>query len=98
MGNADNMPLPSNAVVSNVPMSPVPIYVGGAYIESMVPMSMLAATQGFNITVVTYEGEMHFGLLCDPELVDNVWEIADAIPKALVALEEEIARDPRFRG
>ncbi len=39
---------------------------------------------------------MLFGVIADPDLVDNVWEIADAIPKALVELEEAAAADPRF--
>lgn len=83
----DNMPLPANVVVSNVPMSPIPLFIGGARIESVVPMSLLPPTQGLNITVVSYCGELHFGLIADPEMVDGLWEIADAIPKALVDLE-----------
>jgi diacylglycerol O-acyltransferase len=93
---AEDMPLPANAVVSNVPMSPVPIYMCGAKIESIVPMSMLAPTQGLNITAVSYCGEMHFGVIADPDLVDSVWEIADAIPKALIELEERASRTPEF--
>jgi diacylglycerol O-acyltransferase len=95
-GAAEQIPLPANAVVSNVPMAPVPFYIAGAKLESMVPMSLLAPTQGFNITVLTYCGEMHFGVIADPELVDNIWEIADAIPKALGLLEEAAAADSRF--
>ena len=91
-----SMPLPANAVVSNVPMTPCPLYIAGAKIEGLVPMSLLAPTQGVNITVISYNGEMHFGVLSAPNLVDNVWELADAIPKALVELEEAVERNPRF--
>lgn len=97
-GAAEQIPLPANAVVSNVPVAPVPFYIAGAKLEGMVPMSLLAPTQGFNITVLTYCGEMHFGVIADPELVDNIWEIADAIPKALGLLEEAAAADSRFSG
>jgi len=93
---AESTPLPSNAVVSNVPMSPYPLYVAGAKVEGMVPMSLLAPTQGLNITVISYNGEMHFGTIADPDLIDNVWKIADAIPKALGELEASAAADPRF--
>jgi diacylglycerol O-acyltransferase len=93
---AESMPLPANAVVSNVPMSPVPIYMAGGRVEGVVPMSMLAPTQGLNITVVSYCGELHFGVIADPELVDGIWEIADAIPKALGELENAAATDPRY--
>jgi WS/DGAT/MGAT family acyltransferase len=94
--SADRMPLPANAVVSNVPMSPVPIYIGGARIETTIPMSLLAPTQGFNITVLSYCGELHFGLLADPAMVENIWEIADGVPKALGSLERAVACDARF--
>ena len=93
---AESLPLPGNAVVSNVPMSPVPLYIAGAKIEGMVPMSLLAPTQGFNITVISYAGEMHFGVIADPDLVDSVWELADALPKALLDLEEQASRDSRW--
>lgn len=95
---AESSPLPSNAVVSNVQLSPHPLYVAGAKMEGMVPMSLLAPTQGLNITVLTYNGEMHFGAIADPDLVDNVWTIADAIPKALGELEAAAEADPRFAG
>jgi hypothetical protein len=57
-------------------------------------MSLLAPAQGFNISVLSYCGELHFGVIADPDLVDNVWELADAIPKALLRLEEAVSADP----
>ncbi len=42
---------------------------------------------------MSYAGEMLFGVIADPDLVDNVWEIA---LEALVELEEAAAADPRF--
>lgn len=93
---SDQAPLPCNAVVSNVRMSPIPIYVAGAKIESMVPISILAPTQGMNITLISYLGELHFGVVADPERVESVWEVADGIPKALGELEEAAEKDPRF--
>jgi WS/DGAT/MGAT family acyltransferase len=96
--SAESMPLPANAVVSNVPMSPIPIYIAGAKIDGMVPMSMLAPTHGINITVLSYCGEMHFGLLADPDMVEGVSEIADAIPKALLELEAALSGSVRTRS
>ena len=90
--------LPANAVVSNVPMSPIPIYIAGAKIDGMVPMSMLEPTHGINITVLSYCGEMHFGLLADPDMIEGVSEIADAIPKALLELEAALSGSVRTRS
>ena len=46
--------------------------------------------------MVSYCGELHFGIIADPDLVDGLWEIADTLPKALIQLEEAASADPRF--
>jgi diacylglycerol O-acyltransferase len=84
-----------NAVVSNVPMAPIPLYCAGARIDQVFPLSVLGPSQGVNITVVSYAGELHFGIVYDPEILESGWEIADSIPKHLVALQASIAS--RFR-
>lgn len=94
----DRMPLPANAVVSNVAMPPVPLYLAGAKIEQMVPISLLGPTQGLNITLVSYAGEIHFGLVHDPALLPDAWDLAGRIPKTLQALQQavdaELEADP----
>ena len=82
-----SLPLPANCVVSNVRMTDFPLYVAGAKIVSMVPMSILAPTQGVNITVVTYDGELHFGVTVDPRLCPEPWVIAEGIVKCLGELQ-----------
>ena len=84
---AESMPLPANCVVSNIRMTDFPLYVAGAKIVSMVPMSVLAPTQGVNITVVTYDGELHFGVTVDPRLCPEPWVIAEGIAKSLGELQ-----------
>jgi WS/DGAT/MGAT family acyltransferase len=90
--NSDTTPLPANCVVSNVPSSPMPLYMAGARIEGLIPMSILSPTQGLNITVVSYCGEMHFGLTVDPELVPEPGVLTDGIAKSLVELREALSR------
>jgi WS/DGAT/MGAT family acyltransferase len=87
---ADRVPLPANCVVSNVRTTDVPLYIAGARIASMVPMSMLAPTQGLNITVVSYGGDLNFGVIADPELVSETWMLAEGIPKALLELQAAV--------
>lgn len=91
-GVSDRLPLPSNVVVSNVPMSPVPLYCAGARMIQMIPISMLAPTQGLNITVTSYCGELHFGLVYDPDLMRDGWELAGLIPKDLQELQKALDR------
>jgi len=90
---SESIPLVGNAVVSNVPMTPFPLYIAGARVESMVPISLLGPTQGLNITVLSYCGELHFGLSHDPELVPDAWSLADQIPKAFQALQAAADRN-----
>lgn len=94
----DKIPLPANAVVSNVPMAPFALYCAGARIEQVVPISLLAPTQGLNITVLSYCGELHFGIVHDPDLVPDAWALAGRIPKSLQELQQavdrQIVRDP----
>lgn len=86
----DRIPLPANAVVSNVPMAPFPLYCASAHIEQVVPISLLAPTQGLNITVLSYCGELHFGIIHDPALVPDAWELAGRIPKSLQQLQQAV--------
>jgi diacylglycerol O-acyltransferase / wax synthase len=88
----DKMPLPANTVVSNVPMAPIPLYCAGAQIEQVVPISLLAPTQGLNITVLSYCGELHFGLVHDPALLPDAWDLAGRIPKSLQSLQLAVDR------
>ena len=38
-------------------------------------------------------GELHFGLVYDPEMLDSAWELAEAIPKQLIALQAAVDRE-----
>jgi hypothetical protein len=67
--------------------TPVPLYIGGARIESMYPLSILAPTQGLNITAVSYCGRIDVGFTVDPDLVPDPWLLADGIPLALEELK-----------
>jgi len=84
---ADAAPLPGNFVVSNVRSAPVPLYLGGARVESMMPMSLLAVGQGLNVTVVSYCDRLDIGILVDPELVSDPAALAEQFPLALEELE-----------
>jgi hypothetical protein len=83
----DSAPLPANFVVSNVRSTPVPFYIAGARLESMLPMSLLAVGNGLNITLVSYCNRIDVGIIVDPELISDPWELAELFPVALEELE-----------
>jgi WS/DGAT/MGAT family acyltransferase len=82
------LPLPANAIVSNVPGPPVPLYMAGAKLEAMYPFSMVQHGIGLNVTVMSYLDRMDFGFTVDADLVPDPWYIADGIPLALDELEK----------
>ncbi len=95
-GDAATSFMPANVVVSNVRGTPVPLYTAGAKIECMYPLSVLAQSQGLNITVVSYMGRVDVGFTVDPDLVPDAWALAEGIAPALEELKE--AAESRLRG
>lgn len=93
-------PLPGNFVVSNVRATPVPLYMAGARIASIMPLSMLTVGQGLNFTVVSYCDHIDVGIIVDPELVPDPWALADHLQTALEELEtaaEGVIHQSRYR-
>ena len=54
---ANVMPPLANVAISNVPGSPVPLYLAGAKVRHYYPVSIPAHGVAFNITVQSYDGE-----------------------------------------
>ncbi|HTW21388.1 MAG TPA: wax ester/triacylglycerol synthase family O-acyltransferase [Mycobacteriales bacterium] len=63
---------PFNLIISNVPGPNVPLYYGGTRLVAYYPMSAIAEGQGLNITVMSYGGGLHFGLIADRDLVPDL--------------------------
>ena len=91
MGLARRMP-PFNLVISNVPGPNVDAYLGGAKLIANYPVSVVTDGQGFNITVTSYGGQMHFGLIGCRELVPDIDVIAGYLVEELDKLLK-LARD-----
>ena len=63
-------------------------YVAGAEITAMIPVSVLAPTQGLNITAISYCDEIYFGITADPQRLAEPWQVAEGVTKALVDLKQ----------
>jgi WS/DGAT/MGAT family acyltransferase len=61
-----------NVVISNIPGPGVPMYLGGARVLAHYPVSVVADGLALNITVLSYLGQMHFGLVADRAAVPDV--------------------------
>ena len=89
-----------NTIVSNVPGPPIPVYLAGARLEALYPVSAVAHGIGLNITVMSYCGELDFGIVADRDLVDDVVSLAAALREAqaeLMALLPDRDQTPSAR-
>jgi WS/DGAT/MGAT family acyltransferase len=77
-----------NLLISNVPGAPFPVYAGPAPVVAMYPFGPVLDSIGINITVLSYQDSLDFGILTCPELVPDPWRLAEAIPVCLRELVE----------
>ena len=66
---------------SNLRGAPVPIYVAGAHITHMYPIGPLGGT-AFNLTAMSYSGNLHFGCFIDPRAVEDPQSLRDHLAQA----------------
>ena len=72
-----------NVTISNVPGPPFPLYSAGAKMVANYPLGPIFDGGALNMTVMSYQDSLDFGLLACPDLVDDVWSIADGLRNAL---------------
>ena len=88
---------PFNLFVSNVPGPNVPLYFAGAEVLAYYPVSAVVDGQGLNITVMSYRGNLHFGLVACRQLVPDLDVMAGYLREELDALNEVPTRRRRPR-
>ncbi len=75
---------PFNLFISNVPGPQLPLYVGGASVLGVYPVSAITDLTGaLNITLFSYNGALDFGLIACRELVPDVWNMIGYLHDAL---------------
>ena len=76
-----------NLVVSDVPGPQQPFYMNGARLLGVFPAVPLnPPNQGLNVGVMSYDGQVNFGLLADARLEPDVAVAAEALSGALEAV------------
>jgi WS/DGAT/MGAT family acyltransferase len=66
-----------NLVISNVPGPQVPLYFLGSEVKAMYPLGPIFHGSGLNITVMSLTGKLDVGIIACPELLPDLWELAD---------------------
>src|SRR4051795_12708710 len=82
-----------NLIISNVPGPNIPLYYAGARLEAYYPLSAITDGQGLNITVMSYGGKLHFGLIADRYLVPDLDRMAGYLADELTELTKAFAPD-----
>jgi diacylglycerol O-acyltransferase / wax synthase len=91
-----------NLVVTNVPGPQMPLYMLGRQLEAMFPMVPLAANQALGIAIMSYNGQLNFGLNADYDALPDLEALADelrsSIAELVAAAGEAPRREPVTRG
>jgi WS/DGAT/MGAT family acyltransferase len=82
---------PYNLIVTNVPGPRLPLYVLGAPLVELYPHLPLFEHQGLGVAVLSYGGQLGFGLIADREVVPDLERLGDAILGAFAELSEAAA-------
>ena len=72
-----------NVTISNVPGPPFPLYSIGARMVANYPVGPVMDGGGLNMTVMSYLDQLDFGLQACPDVLPDLWSLADALPTAL---------------
>ena len=83
------LPPTGNTLVSNVPGPSQPLYLRGARMLEMHPISTLPPSNLLNITLFSYAGELYFGLIATDEL-PNLERLGDYLAEAFTELEASV--------
>jgi WS/DGAT/MGAT family acyltransferase len=91
-GTLAKLPPLFNFTVSNVPLSHEPLYLNGARLEKVYPMSFLADGYALNVTLVGYAGQLNFGFLGCRDALPHLQHLAVHTTDALAELEDALVR------
>ena len=84
-----------NLVVSNVPGPQIPLYFLGAEVQGMYPLGPIFHGAALNITVMSLNGRLNVGLISCPELIPDLWDMADGFADGMGELLEAAASPRR---
>ncbi|MGZ4794240.1 MAG: WS/DGAT domain-containing protein, partial [Ilumatobacteraceae bacterium] len=75
-----------NVIISNVAGPEMTLYGVGAEMKALYPFGPIFHGSGLNITVMSLSGKLNVGIISCPQLVDDLWGLADRFEPELHAL------------
>ncbi len=83
-----------NVVVTNVPGPQFPLYVRGRQLERIYPMVPLAENTALGIAIMSYNGQLNFGLTADYDALGDVETLATELVSSIEELAAAAAAPP----
>jgi len=83
-----------NLVVTNVPGPQMPLYMLGRELDALFPMVPLAENTALGIAIMSYNGQLNFGLVTDYDAIADVEVLADELRSSI----EDLAAAAETRG
>ncbi len=84
---------PFNLVISNIPGPQHPLYAAGHRQTAAFPVPVISGGVGLNVTVLSYDGQVHVGVVACRDAVADLWDLVDDLGVALAELHQ-LATDP----
>jgi WS/DGAT/MGAT family acyltransferase len=78
----------ANLIVTNIPGPQVPLYCLGARLREVYPVVPLSRNLTLNVAILSYCGQLHFGLIGDGESGRDLERLAGGIEDAVAELGE----------
>lgn len=90
---ADRLPPIANVVVTNVALSPKPLYIAGARMDSYWPVLILMHGMGLGLATHSYAGSMEWGVLGCRQSMPDVDDFADDLLASFAELLSAVVAD-----
>jgi diacylglycerol O-acyltransferase / wax synthase len=75
-----------NLLVTNVPGPQVPLYVLGRRLRDLFPVAFLPEDHALAVAIMSYDGNLDYGLLGDYDAMPDIDVVADGIKRSLASL------------
>jgi hypothetical protein len=87
-----------NLVITNIPGPQFPLYVLGRQMVALFPMVPLAQKQAVCVGIMSYDGQVHFGLIGDYDAMADIESLGLDLEAAIADLSAAVPKPKRAKA